>query len=104
MTVTFLEVLQRNQYEQNCQFQQYMFTSSDVSLQIYASPQCLTSDGLVIVIRMVSNWNIKEYIMNSDKQRTVCISAPFLLCYLTIGISMTVQDHLKMGTRLAYFS
>ena len=49
-----------------------MTTSSDVSLQMYASPQCLTSGGLLLSLGcfptgISDGQQIKECIMNSDK-------------------------------------
>ena len=50
-------------------------TSSDVSLQMYASPQCMTSGGLIqcylslgcFTTGISDGQQIKECIMNSDK-------------------------------------
>ena len=53
--VTFLEILQRNGYDLHVPLKAECLSvnfsnatiSSDVSLQMYASPQCLTSGGSV---------------------------------------------------------
>ena len=54
VTVTFLEVLQRNGYDFNRCINESRIVnfsivtkSSDVSLQMYASPQCLTAGALI---------------------------------------------------------
>ena len=76
VTVTFLEVAEKWVYDLHASLKAELSfnvtTSSDVSLHMYASPQCLTSGGLLLSLEcfptgISDGQQIKECIVNGDK-------------------------------------